>query len=98
MAQNFGLDFDGTAESDVELWRIFIDAAIKRGHCVFITTARMADDLEEVEKAFPGVEIIPSNGLHKLPACEAVGVNIDVWIDDMPEIIKDETWRPAIQR
>lgn len=95
MAQNFGLDFDGTGESDVVLWRIFIDAAIKRGHQVFITTARRSNDLAEVEEAFPGVEIIASNGMHKMPACEAAGVNIDVWIDDMPEIIKDETWRPA---
>lgn len=86
---NIGLDFDDTFTRDPDLWRVFIKLCAERGHNVFITTARHVSDIDEVEKALPGVEVVPSGGKPKKWACDQTGLNIDIWIDDMPHIIME---------
>jgi hypothetical protein len=86
---NIGLDFDDTFTSDPVLWGEFVKAAQLRGHVVFVTTARHLHDLEEVNKALPDLEIIASAGKPKAWAAKQAGVSIDIWIDDMPEIIME---------
>ena len=86
---NIGLDFDGTADQDPELWRQFIHLCQSRGHRVFVTTARFENNIKDIEAALPGVEIIPSNGKPKKMACDAADLSIDIWIDDMPQIIME---------
>lgn len=86
---NFGLDYDDTFTADPVLWRAFIDLARQRGHVVFITTARKPNNIADIEKALPDLEIIPSDGKPKAKAVEAAGVSVDIWIDDMPQIIME---------
>jgi len=87
---NIGLDFDDTYTSAPDLFAGFVNIATKMGHVVFITTARAHVNIADIEKAFPNLEIITSNGKPKRPAAEEYGVTIDIWIDDMPEIIPGE--------
>lgn len=86
---NFGLDFDGTVSEDPELFRQFVTLALLRGHFVYVTTARHVSDTEEIEAALPGIEIIASGGQPKKWAADQAGVSIDVWIDDMPQVIME---------
>lgn len=84
---NFGLDYDDTFDRDPWLWRQFVTSAIARGHLVFVTTYRDAFECEDIAANLPGVEIIATGGNPKRKFCEDAGVTIDVWIDDMPELI-----------
>lgn len=92
---NIGLDYDDTFTQDPGLWRAFVGIAKERGHCVYVTTARHASDIADIEMNLPGIEVIPSGGKCKNPAAQAAGVSIDIWIDDMPQIIMEELWQPA---
>lgn len=85
---NIGLDFDDTFTEDPELWRQFVASCSARGHLVFVTTARFSNNLADIERALPGIEVIASNGGMKGVAAKAAGVTIDVWIDDMPELVR----------
>ena len=86
---NIGLDYDDTFTQDPGLWRMFVANCQSRGHTVFVTTARMANNIADVEENLPGIEVIPSSGKPKKMATEAAGVSIDIWIDDMPQIIME---------
>ncbi len=94
---NFALDYDGTASEDVPLWTGFIEQCKKRGHNVFIVTARSPHELSDIETNYPGTEIIPCSGKYKNNVCQENAISIDVWIDDMPQIIMEETWQPTTQ-
>ena len=82
-----GLDFDNTYTDDPILFGEFVKLAQQRGHVVFVTTARHHDNIKDIQEALPNLEIITSAGGPKKAATEAYGVSIDIWIDDMPEII-----------
>ena len=84
---NIGLDFDDTFTADPVLFTEFVRLARERGHCVFVTTARFQNNVADIRAALPELEIIASNGKPKRGAIADYGVSIDVWIDDMPEII-----------
>lgn len=84
---NFGLDYDGTFDRDPWLWRQFVAMAQARGHMVFVTTYRDSWECADIAANLPGVEILSSGGKPKRKFCDDAGVTIDVWIDDMPELI-----------
>lgn len=89
-----GLDYDNTYTDDPVLFGEFIKLAQSRGHIVFVTTARNHDNIKDIQNALPELEIIASAGGPKRPATNAYGVSIDIWIDDMPEIIPGhDEWR-----
>lgn len=81
---NLALDYDGTITEDFDFWFNFIDLSITHGHSVFIVTARHSEP-----SGFTGVNVsvICTKGQQKSPFCQSIGINIDVWIDDMPETI-----------
>lgn len=86
---NFGLDYDNTFTEDPGLWLQFIEMCKQRGHFVYITTARNSDNIADIENTVPShIEIIPSDGRLKQEAVNEVGITIDVWIDDMPELVR----------
>lgn len=85
--KQFGLDYDNTAGDDIDLWRLFVSEAQKRGHIVFIVTARFDNNIADIAAAFPELDVIATGGKPKREFCMGQGVEIDVWIDDMPEII-----------
>lgn len=91
---NIGLDFDETFTADPDLWLAFVKQAEDRGHKVFIVSCRMRtpENLEIVREftGFPLSRIILTSMAPKRWYCdEKYGLEIDVWIDDMPESVKE---------
>lgn len=85
------LDWDNTFTADPPLWLGFIKEAQKR-HRVFIVTARPPEHGEEIRQAMDplGVEIIFCSGQPKIAVTDEAQVSIDIWIDDMPELLFSE--------
>lgn len=83
-AMKIGLDFDGTASAQPELFGAFAVMAQQMGHDIRITTYRSPGwdnaDVEQFAKQY-GLEIIYTDAKQKKHVWDA-----DVWIDDMPEI------------
>lgn len=88
---NFGLDFDGVVTEDSKLFANFVDMARGASHKVYIVTMRYPSECIHdrlMRKWVCGVDgIIPTSRLAKKDACDAVGVKIDVWIDDNPNAV-----------
>lgn len=84
------IDFDGTLTEDAELWRGFIEFAKQLGHRVICVTARCdtEDDNDTVDEWMIKHDIkLPiyytSRG-SKVAHMEAVGIKVDIWIEDNP--------------
>lgn len=82
----FGIDFDDTITPDPALWRIIIGEMRRRGHEVYIVTARLkTSNPEELD---PWRTIV--NGVFftewkaKGPFMDSLGLHCDVIIDDLP--------------
>lgn len=96
---NVGIDFDGTLKrssevcpNEVAMWRKIIGAFRDAGHTCYITTARGGDWQNEDLRGYQdtldlGLPVIYSDRSPKREACSKAGVQIDVWIDDMPGAI-----------
>jgi len=85
------IDFDNTWTADAALWKQFADDAKKRGHDVIIVTARnfnagWSDDIERKKPAT--LHMYFSHGELKRPYMEALGIPVDIWIDDQPGTIE----------
>lgn len=96
---NIALDYDGTYTADPDLWESFIDRAYENGHYVFIVTSRHPEIdnnkvLEKLKKTTNGV--IFTNYKAKRHYVESQeGIKIDVWIDNDPRgIIEDSDITP----
>jgi hypothetical protein len=87
--QSIALDYDDTFTSDPGLWRMFVAACQARGHTVYIVTARYENNVADIEVNLPGLEIMASGGMPKRDFCSSKGIEIDIWIDDMPWLIGD---------
>lgn len=89
------LDFDATYTLDPEFWDAFIWLIRATGHEVILATYR-----HEVHDAHPLIDelkkIIPvhfTDGKAKKPFLEALGIVVDVWVDDRPmTILEDSAW------
>lgn len=83
-----GLDWDNTFTADPPLWLNFINEAQKR-HKVFIVTARPPEHGAEIRALMEplGVEIIYCSGKPKIAVTDEAQVSIDIWIDDMPDLL-----------
>jgi len=89
------IDFDRTFTSDVEFWREFIQRAVARGHVVYCVTCRedCARNHTEVAELFGSDVFAILRGCvftshePKRAICVALGIHIDIWIDDIPEYI-----------
>ena len=98
---NIALDFDNTYTEDTELWDIFIKSAQKRGHVVYCVTMR-AGIFADMDRLIDliGRDRVIICGKDKYGAepvkfkrevCMDRNIKIDVWIDDMPEMISGGT-------
>lgn len=84
------LDYDDTYTQDPELWDMFIERSLLRDHEIMIVTFRSPDVPLERD---PKIPIFYTSWKAKRPFMEKQGIDIDVWIDDSPElIISDTTW------
>lgn len=78
------LDYDGTYTADPELWGAFIAKARERGHDLVMVTMRRIGN-EQIEN--PPCAVVYTNRRAKAPFMERCGYKIDVWIDDNPHWI-----------
>ncbi len=87
------LDFDATYTLDPCFWDDFIGTAATYGHEVILATYR-----HEIHDAHPLIDDLDipvyfTDGKAKKPFLEALGITVDVWIDDRPmTIIEDSAW------
>ena len=75
-----GLDYDGTITEDKSFWIAFYYMARAAGHDVQVVTMRHES---EPITDFPSM-IWYTGRKAKKPWCDANGLKIDVWIDDQP--------------
>lgn len=96
---NIALDYDGTYDAHPTLWDMFIYNAFSLGHRVSIITYRdnrfdKTPLLEALEKF--GIPVYYTGGVAKRWWAEHFGPGkIDIWIDDRPEaIINNSLYSP----
>ena len=70
------LDYDGTFTEDPVLWKKFVALAESRGHEVICVTMRYPHEPVPVE--------VPCRVIYTSRKAKAIAVNMDVWIDDSP--------------
>lgn len=89
------LDFDKTYNIAPSFWDTFISMSKAGGHEVILATYRhekydwdpLMDDLD--------IPMYFTDGKAKRPFLEELGINVDIWIDDNPySIIDDSAWAP----
>ena len=82
------LDYDGTFTEDPKLWLKFIDMCQLRDHEIFVVTFR-GDDTP-IDHELP-IKVYYTAARPKRQWMENLGVKVDVWIDDYPELIVQES-------
>ncbi len=89
--KHISLDYDGTYTEDPRGWRAVIRCLQSNGHKVSIVTARRREEDWDAEFTFLkdiyGVETFFTHGEPKRDWMNRRGIQIDIWIDDMPEMI-----------
>jgi hypothetical protein len=84
----YAIDYDGTWTSDPEAFRAFASLLRRRGHTVIIVTSRATGEAEVERECRPYVDgIVLAGRAWKRHAAENAGYKVNVWIDDMPEMI-----------
>ena len=88
---NLSLDFDDTYTRDPSFWNEFIRNANDRGHTVYVVTARTPEQGAEVLNSvgkIVGKDLCFFTSMQgKRKFMQANKIRIDVWIDDMPDMI-----------
>lgn len=84
------LDYDNTYTADPEFWNKFILDAEEAGHKVICVTGR--SDTEDfarpvMESIGKLCQVVFAGPKWKRDAALAKGWKVDVWIDDMPEMV-----------
>lgn len=90
----FSLDYDGTFTADPELWLEFVKRAHERGHKVVVVTMRHLHETEDNSfdprlKAL--VTVFPTGRKAKKAHMRKQGVHIDIWIDDNPDWLYEDS-------
>lgn len=84
------IDYDGTYTAAPELWEQFIQLFKTAGHTLICVTGRTENIgqpvLDSIGKLVP---VVFAGGLPKREACRKRGYDVNVWIDDMPEMITE---------
>jgi hypothetical protein len=78
------VDYDDTYTADPELFESFISTAKTKGHVVVIVTFRNGevDPLPSLAH-----EVFYTSGTEKANYMKEVGLEVDIWVDDWPELI-----------
>lgn len=91
----FALDYDGTYTEDSDLFDKFLIDLKERGHVVYLVTMRKPEEENLIMKfrIKPLVEdIIFTSRKAKKKFCEDKGIFINVWIDDSPEWLLNDSF------
>lgn len=79
------IDYDGTYTADPKLWQMFIEKAIASGHQVICATMRYECEVDSMCSILKSlVQVVPTKRAAKLPFLKAKGIEPDIWIDDNP--------------
>lgn len=78
-----GVDYDDTYTEMPELFEAFMQAARSKGHSVVIVTYRFPQD----EITGLDWEVFYTSGTPKAQYMRDAGMEVDIWIDDYPELI-----------
>jgi hypothetical protein len=94
-AMTISIDFDRTFAADPKLWGEFARKSVADGNTVVMISRRPEEDREEVisslgdyAESFSQVLLVGGDTL-KADAAEAAGIDVDVWVDDSPQTIKE---------
>ena len=86
--KTFGVDYDGTWSADPDAFEAFAALLIARGHRVVVVTARASGHVQVRRAVGKHVHrVIFTSGRPKRAYCAVQDEMIDIWIDDMPEMI-----------
>ena len=77
-----GVDYDDTYSEMPELFDLFMEAAKAKGHVPVIVTFRYPED--EINVPW---EVFYTSGTPKANFMRDCGMEVDIWIDDYPELI-----------
>lgn len=86
------LDFDDTYTADAVLWHEFIEAAQFNGHRVIMVTCRRDTPVNRKICMVEGIakhDHFFTSMSPKRWFMEQQRIEVDVWIDDMPESVKE---------
>lgn len=84
------VDFDDTFTADPDLWWSFVELCKARGHRVVVVTYRSKNGqfAYEVERVIRGrLPVVWTERRQKKAIALAEGYEVDIWIDDRPELI-----------
>ena len=79
------LDYDGTMTEDIEAWLDFIDLMEDAGHTIYIVTMRYPS--EGLPIGFSRMQVVFTSRKAKKPFLDALGIHVNVWIDDHPQAV-----------
>lgn len=80
------IDWDGTYTALPELFRQFTNKLLTYGHTVIFVTGRQDTEHHRIEPPFC-CPVVYAGNEYKRKAAERAGYKVDIWIDDMPEMI-----------
>lgn len=82
------IDYDETFDMDFDLWEAFAKLAHSRGHRVICVTCRaLPPGSSDRQERIPSFSVYCTANQQKRPYMDALGIHVDVWIDDFPESI-----------
>lgn len=82
------LDYDGTYTKDPAMWLSAIQVFRAAGHEVFCCTMRTPEEVLSMDPALRSlVMVVPTSREAKGPFVKALGIPVDIWIDDSPMLI-----------
>ena len=82
------LDYDGTYTKDPVMWQAIIPVFRAAGHEVFCCTMRTPKEVSSMDpNLLKHVQVITTSRAAKGPFMEALGIPVDIWIDDNPMFI-----------
>lgn len=93
------IDYDDTFTADPEAWSCVIGELQRHGHRVVCVSARRNSfgHRQELQAALPqGVTVLLSYDMPKRAYAKSQCVDVDIWIDDMPEAIPTKAEMLAI--
>ena len=89
---NIALDYDGTYTEDKELWDLFIEKSLDNGHKVFLVTMRYPEEINsDIKELSKKIDVIFTSRKAKQVAVGLLNLEIDVWIDDNPHWILEDS-------
>jgi hypothetical protein len=95
MSLRIAIDYDDTFTADPVFWAKFIGKAREFGHLPMIVTCRhnTPETLHHIDEHLEEhgcmVPVFMSSLVAKRPYMEDRGINVDIWIDDKPESVKE---------